>query len=153
MDHAEVVRIAQRARHVPHDPDRLFHRELLLAVQALPERLALHVRHDVIEQPIGFAGVVERQDVGVGELGRDLDLLEEPPGADRVGQLGLEDLDGHLPPVLHILGEEHCRHAAVAELALDPVSAGKCFSQAGQRVGHRSSAYAARRRHLTSCCL
>ena len=51
----------------------------------------------------------------------DLDLAEEPVAAEHGRQLGLEHLDGDLPAVLQVLGEEHDRHPAVAELPLDAV--------------------------------
>ena len=44
----------------------------------------------------GLAGVEQRQDIRVLELRGGLDLHEEARGADRFGQLGLEDLEGDL---------------------------------------------------------
>jgi hypothetical protein len=48
--------------------------------QLVTQRLALDVRHDVVEEALGVTGVVQRQDVRMREVGRDLDLLVEPLG-------------------------------------------------------------------------
>jgi hypothetical protein len=48
--------------------------QLPVAAQACAERLALDVRHHVVQQAVRLAGVVEREDVRVAEVGRDLDL-------------------------------------------------------------------------------
>ena len=93
--------------------------------EPLPERAALHVGHDVEEEPAGLAGVVDRKDVRVGETGGELDLAEEPLGADRGREVGPEDLEGDLAVVAEVLGQEHDGHAALAELALEVVAAGE----------------------------
>jgi hypothetical protein len=51
------------------------------AVEPVAEALALDVRHDVEHLPAGLAGVVQRQDVGVLQVGGGLDLVQEPLGA------------------------------------------------------------------------
>ena len=56
-------------------------------------------------------------------MARDLDLEEESVGANAAGQLGCADLDHDLSPERPLGGEEHARHAAAAELALDGVRA------------------------------
>ena len=100
-------------------------RQLPLPLQPLPQRAALHVGHDVEEQLAGLARVVDRQDVRVGESGGELDLAEEPVGADRGREVRPEDLQGDLAVVAEVLGEEHDGHAALAELALEAVAAGE----------------------------
>src|SRR2546426_4010868 len=59
-----AVGVAQRARHFSSDPERLVERQLALALEPFPEGFALDVRHDVVQEALGLAGVVERQDVG-----------------------------------------------------------------------------------------
>lgn len=51
-------------------------------------RLTLHVRHDVVEQPLRATGVEERDDVGMLQAGGELDLFEEALGAEYGGELG-----------------------------------------------------------------
>ena len=55
------------------------------------------------------------------ELGADLDLAGEPLGTERGGELGAEHFHRDLAVVLEVLGEIDGGHAALAELALDPV--------------------------------
>ena len=99
--------------------------QLPLTLEPLPERAALHVGHDVEQELAGLAGVVHRKDVGVGETGGELDLAEEPVGADRGREVGPEDLEGDLAVVAEVLGQEHHGHAALAELALELVAPGE----------------------------
>ena len=73
------------------------------------------------------------------EIGRGLDLGEEPLGADDRGELGPEHLDGDPAVVLEVLRQVHGGHAARAELPLDPVAVGEGFGQAGERVRHGNS--------------
>jgi len=89
------------------------------------ERLTLHVGHD-IEQTAGyFARVVDGEDVGVGEVGSDLDLAQEPLGAHRLGQLGDQYLDGDLAAMLAVLRQVHGRVPPAAELARERVPVGE----------------------------
>ena len=90
-------------------------------MQLLPERFSLDPGHDVVEQAVGLARVVHRQDVRMAQLGRDLDFPEEPVGAEGGGELGPHDLDGHLPAVLQVFGEVDRRHAAFAQHPLDRI--------------------------------
>ena len=46
---------------------------------------------------MNFARIEQRQDVWVVELSRDLDLTQEPLGAQGGCQLGFEDLEGDVP--------------------------------------------------------
>ena len=136
VDDPAAVRVTQRVRHLSRDLDGIVQRELLLAVQPLPQRLTLGVGHDVEEQPVGLARIVERQDVRVTEIGARCDLAEEPLRTERGGQLRAEHLDGHAPPVLQVLGEPHDGHAAMAQLASDAITIGKGSGQAVDDVGH-----------------
>jgi len=54
----------------------------------MAQRLALDERHDVEEQAVRDARIEQRQDVGVGETGRHLDLAEEAVGAQAGAELG-----------------------------------------------------------------
>ena len=64
------------------------------------------------------------------EPGRDLDLAQEPVGADGCGKFRPQHLDGDAAPVLEVFGEVNDRHAAGADLPLDGIAAGNCFSEA-----------------------
>jgi len=58
----------------------------------------------------------------VVEPGGEPDLPDEPLGAQRVRQLGMEDLQGDRTVVPEIAGEIDRGHAATAELALEHVA-------------------------------
>jgi hypothetical protein len=77
-----LVGVAERLRHIGGDPDRFLHRELDLAPEPVAEALALDVGHHVIEEAVGLARVVERQDVWMLQAGGDLHFPEEPLGAE-----------------------------------------------------------------------
>ena len=70
------------------------------------------------------------------QVGRRLDLGEEPLGAHDGGQLGLEHLERDLPLVPEVFGQVDRGHAALAELALDAVAALEGRVQAGDGIGH-----------------
>ena len=53
-----------------------------------------------------------------------LDLGEEPLGAERRGEIGVQHLDRDVAVVLEVVREIDGRHAAAAELALDAVAIG-----------------------------
>ena len=88
VNHVAAVGVAQRVRHLARDLERLGAPELPFTQQALAQRLTLDVGHDIVKQPIGLIGVVERQDVRVVEPGGDLDLAEETGCSDVGGDIG-----------------------------------------------------------------
>src|SRR5207302_1651988 len=81
-----VVRVVQRVRHLPRDPQGVLERQSLVATQPITQRLALDVRHDVVENARRFPGVVHGENVGVIERGCDLDLPQEALGAEPRGE-------------------------------------------------------------------
>ena len=137
MDDALPLGVSQRVGHRPGDPQRVRQRELGLARQAVPERLALHVGHGEPEPAGRFTGVVDRQDVRVVEPGGEPDLPDEPLGAQRVRQLGMEDLQGDGAVVPEIAGEIDRGHAATAELALEQVAVGQGGLEPFEGLGQR----------------
>jgi len=67
MDDALTMRLVQRTRRGPRDPERLLDRELVKSAQLLAERFSADVGHHVVEEPADLAGVDEGEDVGVLE--------------------------------------------------------------------------------------
>ena len=102
---------------------RFVDRQLLFAVEARAERLALDVRHHVEQQSVGFARVEQRQEVRVLQVGRDLDLGEEPLDADDRAELRLQDLERDLAVVPDVAREIDRRHSAFTHKAVDDVAA------------------------------
>src|SRR2546429_3504873 len=131
-----AVRVRERARHLRRDAQRVLLGQLLLALEPVAQRFALDVRHDVIEEAGGGTRVVQRQDVGVLQPGRNLDLAQEPLGAEGRRQLRVQDLDRHRPVVLQIVGQEHGGHAAASQLPLHRVAVSEGFAQGVEQVGH-----------------
>jgi hypothetical protein len=122
MNHPLAVGIAQRVRHFPSDLKGLTYRQLPLATESVAQRLTVDVRHGIPQLPRGVPGVVKREDVGVLEAGRELDLAVEPLGPERVGQVRVEDFERDRPIVLQVVGQEDRGHAAAPELALEHVA-------------------------------
>ncbi len=107
------------------DLERVVEGELLLAAEPVAQRFALDVGHHVVERARRAARVVKREDVGVGEASRDLDLAQEALGTEDRGEVGVQHLERHGAVVLEVFGEVHRGHPARAELALDGVTVGE----------------------------
>jgi hypothetical protein len=71
------------------------------------------------------------------EAGGDLDLSHKALGAERVGQLLVQDLEGDWAIVAEIARQEDRSHAAAAELALEDVAVGEGSLEPFQGLGQR----------------
>ena len=120
-----LVRVAERGGDLTGQPQRNVYRQLRLALQPRPERLARDVGHDVVEEVAGRPRVEQRHDVRMIQPRGDLDFAQEALAADHRGNLRLQHLDRHLPPVPDIVGEIDGRHAAGADLGFDAVAIGQ----------------------------
>jgi hypothetical protein len=109
------------AGDVARDAQRLLHRQLGLARQALAQRLAFDVGHGEPQVLAGVAGVVHGQDVRMLELGQHGDLLAKPIGTQRSSQAGMQHLDRHLPDVLGVARQVDRGHPATPDLAFQLV--------------------------------
>ena len=136
VNHVAAVGIAQRVRHLARDLERLGHRELPFAEQALAQRLTLDVGHDIVKQPVGLIGVVERQDVRVVEPGGDLDLAEETGCPDIRGDIGSKHLHGNGALVLEVVGQEDFRHPSLSQFPLDLIAGRQRLAQAFKEPRH-----------------
>ena len=137
MHDIAAVRIAQGVCHFTDDRDGMFDRELLFPIQPLTQRLPRHVRHDIVEEAVRLARVVQRQDVGMTETGGGFDLPEKPLPPEGGGELRRQHLDRDGTPVLQVVREVDRRHSPAPELALDRVAVCERGPQLGKRVGHR----------------
>jgi len=134
VDDTLPVRIVQSLGHVGRNAHRLVHRKLVLAVELLPQALALHVRHHVEEEAVGLARIEEGQDVGMLEVGGGLDLGQEALGPHDRGELRLQHLERDVAIVPHVAREVDRGHPALSELALDAVAALEGRVKAGDRI-------------------
>ncbi len=105
MDHLVAMCIVEGVGHARGDTHRLVYRKLFLAVDSIAEGLALDIGHYVEEEPVCFPGIEKRQDVRVLEVRCGLDLAKEALGADDGGQLGSQDLEGHLALMFDVIGQ------------------------------------------------
>ncbi len=121
MYEARAVGEVEPVADFVYDANRVLNRETSLAAQAIAQRAAGDVDGDVIQHPIGFTGVDERNEMRMRQSRRDRDLAEEPVGTERRQELGAEHLDRDLSSVLSLLGEVHGRHTAMPKLPLDDV--------------------------------
>jgi hypothetical protein len=76
------------------------------------------------------------ENVGMLEAGGDLDLLHKALGAERMGQLLVQDLEGDGPIVPEIARQVDRTHAAPAELALEQVTVAEGIRQWRVNCGH-----------------
>ena len=137
VDDAVLVGVGQRFRGLAGDLDRVVEGKLLLPVQAVPQGLALDERHDVVEDAVRLARVVQAEDVGVLQVGGDPDLAEEAVGADGGGELGPQDLDRDLAAVrADPVARIDRGHAAFADQSLDLVSVAERGAKLFQDVCH-----------------
>ena len=129
MKDALPVGVLERADDLRGEPDRLPDRELPLPTQPASQRLALDEGHDVEQHTPGGAGIEQRKDMGVLEIGGHPDFFEESLGADHGHQFRPEDLDGHRAVMPKVAGQEHQRHPALGQLALHQVSIAECQAE------------------------
>src|SRR5205814_10386689 len=73
----------------------------------------------------GAATVEQREEVGMLEIGRDLDLAQKTLDADDRAELGVQHLERDVARVTDVAREIHRRHATAADLAINGVAAGK----------------------------
>ncbi len=130
------VRVAQRVGHVLRDGERVAQREGPLPIEPDAQRLAHHERHHVVQQPVGQAGVVQRENVRVRQVGGDADLVQEPLRPEHRRQVRPHDLDGHVPVVALVRREVHGGHPPAAHHAVDAVAAGQRGAQTLELGGH-----------------
>jgi len=119
------VRVVQRLRHFPRDPQDIGNREHAFAHQACAQRLAAGVRHDIPEPPGGVPRIEDGYDVRMDQNGNQVDLALEPLEAERGPELEIEHLQGDVPFLPEIACEVYGRHAATPELTLEHVAVAK----------------------------
>src|SRR5207247_519601 len=121
VDEAGVVRVLQPRTGLHSEVDDPRDRQ----AACVCEGHAGHVLHDD-ERTRCFAGVVHPHDVRVREPAGETRLAREACAEGLVvGELLGQHLDRDGSPELLIAGEVDGRHAAVTELELDPVAAGR----------------------------
>ena len=65
---------------------------------------------------------MQREDMGVGQPGGDVDLLEETLGAQNGREFRVKGLYRHRSAVFQVSRPEHDRHASAADLTFEFIS-------------------------------
>ena len=126
VDHLARVGDREAAGDLDRVGDRLLRVERAVAADPLLQRFALDVLEDDVGVAAVLAGVDHRDHVGVGELGHRARLLAE--ALELVGLLGhlaVHHLDRDLAVERLVARQVDGRHAAAAQLRLQPVAAGE----------------------------
>ena len=89
-----------------------------LSIHAPAERLTLDEWHDVVQRTVRLTGVMNRDDVGVGQSGDGLNFLEKPLGAECCGDIRVKNLDGDASAMPWVERAIDCGHPAAANLVL-----------------------------------
>src|SRR2546426_1153757 len=141
MHDVATMGVAQGVRHLAGDVQRVLERELALADQAPAQRLSFHIRHHVVQQTVGFPGVMQWQDVGMGEPGGDVDLAQEPVLPQGRAEVRAEHFEGDQTAVLQVLRQIHGRHAPAAEFPVDRIPLGQCDLEPAWHTAHTTQRY------------
>jgi hypothetical protein len=145
-DRAKILRTVRRysRRDQPHRVGEIYETvlELISDETKIPDacfdpstRLAVDQRHDIVEDVVGFAGVVNRQDVRVLEAGGELDLPQEPVATHPGRAVGAQHLDRNPPSVPAVGRREDASHASGADLVFEDVAVAESRPEWGERVG------------------
>jgi len=136
---------SQRVGRLQHDAARLVRRQLAAALELRPERLAVHIRHHEVDQPVGpLADGMDRHDMGVRQPRRRLGLAQEAqPDLLAEREIRRQHFDGDLALQALVAGVEHHAHSAPADLSLERVGGAEGPGQAGGEclvcIVHRAS--------------
>ena len=82
VNHVVSMRVVERVGDFHGNADGGLDGELLLLVEPVAQRLALHHRHDEIQESFDFSRIVKGKDVRVRQPGGKLDLAQEPLSAE-----------------------------------------------------------------------
>ncbi len=134
MDHARRMGMGQGIGDVPQQPDGFRNGQRAIPDESLSKRLAGHIRHHVVEQPVDFTRVDQCQDVRVREARGNPDLNEEACGANPCGDSGLQDLENHFPVVLCLVATKHCGHATCTQSLFNHIPPRECLTEATLQV-------------------
>ncbi len=134
---ALLVRVLERIGCFGREEHGIVDAEWSRAVEARAQRLAGDERHDVVQLPVEFPGVVQRQDPRMAEARRHGDLAQKALGSERHADVGEQHLDRDIAGVALVAGEVDRGHAPAADLTGDEVAAvEQDVQQLPDRVSH-----------------
>jgi len=112
----------ERARNFAGNTERFVERELSLAVETRAERLTGDERHDVIQLAIRLTRIVDRKDMRMAQMRREIYLTPESLRAESEANVGEQHFDRDLSIVFEVARKIYGGHGAVTELTLDLVT-------------------------------
>ena len=136
VDDALVVRVIECPRGVARNSKSIVDCELPLSTEPVAQALTFNKRHRKPELSPGFTRVVHGKDVRMLEPGGNFDFLLEALGAERDGQLRMQNLQGDWTVVPEIVGQKHGGHAATTELALNAVAISEATLEPVAKIYH-----------------
>ena len=128
MHHTLTMCVGQRVRELAHQARHIGKWKRTLTRQPRAKRFALDVWHHVVQQPVGFARVVDSEHVRVREPRRRPDLQQKPLGSC-MRDPTFKNFNSDLPVVTDIAGQIDSGHSSAPELALDGVASRQSDAQ------------------------
>ena len=125
MHDATLVGVGERLGHVAQESDGISDRQRIRPRQPRAQRFAFDERHRVIGEALRLSRGEHRHDVRVLQLGGEQDLTVEPLDVHAGGEFLGQHLHHDFPPQRCFFGDEHPRHSAAAEFALERVGGTK----------------------------
>ena len=132
MDHATGVRIRQRIGHFIQPPPHIGHRKRPSLLQLRSEIVALNAGHHEEHEIAHLVHGINRDDVGMTQLGRSLRLPQKPrPDVATERQLRRQHLDRHEPLETLIARPIHDPHATPTNLLIEFICSTECLPDMG----------------------
>ena len=120
MDQASPMCGVERIAHLGDELDGALRVQPPEDLQQAREVAAVHIPHRQVEQPVGLARSVDRDDVGMLEARDEPRLAQEALAEPLVARQALrEDLHGHSPVEREVFGRIHRSHRSAADQATD----------------------------------
>ena len=110
-----------------------------MTLERATKRFSLDVRHGEPQQAVIVPGREQRHDMGMLELGSELDLPSEPFDVDPGRQLRRQNLDDDLALQGPFRGDEYTRHAGASEFPFQEEIGIKRTLQTGLEFTHGGS--------------
>ncbi len=132
------VRVGEGVCHLGGDANRVIDRQRAVVQQPITKRPALHDRHHEVQESVGFARVMEGQNVRVVQPGGKTDLPNEALAPERLRHTGLQHLERHVAVMPQVARQIHRGHAAGAELAIHAIAPTERRRQMDDLGAHRS---------------
>ena len=134
-----AVRVRERVRNFSHVLNCFANWQRSVLQQPLLQRSAIHERHHIVRQSIGFAGIEQRQNIRMLQGRRDEYFAREPFASQGHGQFGTQHLDRHVGCVPLIARTINRGHSSTSDFTGDLVAVRQRGENGNPWVGHSCS--------------